>query len=150
MPQRLFYFRPGEEHRMLARCQFGINEQGKCGATLTYPIEGYPWRRNIQKSFEFDLGPEERAALFAEVRRLRAEHPGECLANEDLWSDASEKANGVTRDRKSGTLCHTIGIRGDQGEWKEYFSMRENSRALVDSTLYKTISKLIQPYEKLT
>src|ERR1700730_1208055 len=108
MSQHLFYFRPGEERRMLARCQFGIDEQGRCGAILTYPIEAYPWRRNISKSFRFDLSPEEQAALFTEVRRLKTEHPEECLADANLWSDASEKANGITRDRKTGTLCYTI------------------------------------------
>jgi hypothetical protein len=27
---------------MLARCQFGLHEDGTCGAMLTYPIKGYP------------------------------------------------------------------------------------------------------------
>lgn len=48
-----FVFRPGEERRMLTRCQFGITEEG-CGATFTYPIKGMPWRRNVVKSFRFD------------------------------------------------------------------------------------------------
>ena len=39
---------------MLARCQFGAKE-GRCGATLTYPIKGYPWRNNVVKSYEFKL-----------------------------------------------------------------------------------------------
>jgi len=77
--------------------------------------------------------------LFAEVRRLKADHSQECLANDQLWSDSSEKANGITRERSTGTLCHTIGISGEDGRWEEYFSMREDSDALLTSSLYKTI-----------
>jgi hypothetical protein len=117
MPKRLFYFRPGEEARMLARCQFHMDVTGACGATLTYPNKGYPWRRNIVKHFEFQLGEEEARHLFAEVRLLKAEHPAECLANRQLWNDASEKANGITRDRSTGRVCHTIGISEDGEHW---------------------------------
>jgi len=122
---------------------------GGCGATLTYPIKGYPWRNNVMKSFEFSLSEEEKAALFADVRRLKAQHPQDCLIDDQLWSDSSEKgANGITRDRSTGTLCHTIGIIGDGGQFEERFSMREDSEALLNSSLYKTISTLISPYEK--
>jgi hypothetical protein len=133
---------------MVARCQFGIDAHGKCGATLTYPIKGYPWRRNTMKHYEFHLSEEEAALLFTEVRRLKAEHPKECLSNEQLLSDSSEKANGITRERSTGTLCHTIGISGDGGHWEEHFAMREDSDALLTSSLYKTVSRLIGPHEK--
>lgn len=149
MERHLFYFRPGEEARMLARCQFGINEKGQCGALLTYPIKGYPWRRNVRKSLDFHLSVEEQATLFSEVWKLKTEYPEECLTVDDLWNDSSEKANGITRDRKTGKLCYTIGISGNRGSWHEYFSMREDSAALLNSFLYKTVSKLIAPYEQL-
>ena len=133
---------------MLARCKFGVDPLGRCGATITYPIKGYPWRRNVVKSFQFSLSEQEKDLLFAEVPRLRAEHSEDCLTNGQLWSDASETANGITRDRRTGTLCLTIGIIQDNGEWIEQFSMRENSEALLASPLYKIISRLIEPYEK--
>ena len=148
MDEHLFYFRPGEEARMLARCQFGVTADGRCGATMTYPIRGYPWRRNIVKSYEFRLSTDEKALLFSEVRRLKAKHPTECLSNSQLWSDSSEKGNAITRDRSTGTLCHTIGISAaGEREWREYFAMREESDALLSSALYQTISRLISPYE---
>ncbi len=133
---------------MLARCQFGIDVTGRCGASLTYPTKGYPWRNNIVKHFEFHLSKEETAHLFREVRRLKAEHPSECLANDQLWSDSSEKANGITRD-STGTLCHTIGISEDGGHWEEHFAMREDSDALLQSSLYQAIARLIGPHERL-
>jgi hypothetical protein len=52
----------------------------------------------------------------------------------------------ITRDKRTGKLCHTIGILAD-GEWEEYFAMREDSDALLNSSLYKTILRLIGPHE---
>lgn len=148
MGKHLFYFRPGEEARMLARCQFGVSADGRCGATLTYPIKGHPWRRNIVRSFEFELPEETKALLFDEVKRIGTEYPAECLSNDQLWSDSSEKANGITRDRATGKLCYTIAIYGSDGETESYFSIREDSEALVNSVLYKVVSRLIEPHEK--
>jgi hypothetical protein len=148
MSKHLFYFRPGEEARMLARCQFGVNANGKCGATFTYPIKGYPWRRNVMRSYEFELSEETKALLFAEVRRIRVEHLEECLSNDQLWNDSSETANGITRDRNTGKLCYTIGIFRENHETDEWYALREDSKALVTSSLYKIISGLIEPHEK--
>jgi hypothetical protein len=148
MTRHLLYFRPGEEARMLARCQFGLGLDGKGGATLTYPIKGMPWRRNIMKNYAFNFSEEEAALLFSDVHRIRAEFPAECLSNEQLWSDSSEKANGITRDRKTGTLCYSIAIYVERGNPEESYALRENSEALLESTLHRTISALIAPYEK--
>jgi hypothetical protein len=149
MRKHLFYFRPGEEARMLARCQFGINVEGGCGATFTYPMKGMPWRNNPMKSYEFHITDETKELLFKEVHRLLAEHPTECLAYDQLWSDSSEKANGITRDRLTGTLCHTIAIFPETGDPIVQYDIRENSKALVTSQLYLIISELIAPHEKL-
>jgi len=132
---------------MLARCQFGIKD-GRCGATLTYPIKGYPWRHNIVKSYEFHLDPADIDLLFEEVPRIRKEHPDQCLSNDQLWNDASEKANGITRDRATGTLCYTLYIVAENGLPAEQFALRENSPALLSSRLFQVISGLIAPYEE--
>ncbi len=149
MAKHIFIFRPGEERRMLARCQFGLSENGSCGATFTYPIKGYPWRRNIVKSYELDIDTETGNLLFSEIRRLKNEYPEECLSNDQLWSDSSEKANGITRDRDTNTLCYTIGIMVEYEEPDEYYSMREDSKALLNSELFKVITNLLSPYETL-
>lgn len=149
MGKRFFFFRPGDGTRMLARCQFGVDEAGRCGATFTYPIPGYPWRRNVMKSYGFELSEADRALLFRDVTRLREEHPAECLSNDLLWSDTSEKGNGIARERTSGTLCVTVGVFGAAGETYEYFSMREDSDALLRSPMYKIIKQLLDPHERL-
>ena len=79
MASQLLYFRPGEEARMLARCQFGIRN-GRCGATMTYPIKGYPWRNNPMKSYEFYVNPTTMELLFLEVPCIRREFPDQYLS----------------------------------------------------------------------
>ena len=150
MSRHLYVFRPGEEARLLARCQFGASEDGRCGAFLTYPIKGYPWRRNPTKGVDGLLTPRDVQLLFAEPHRILAEYPEECLPNEALWSDSSEKANGITRDCATSTLCWTIGIMVERAEPEAYFALRENSVALTQSALYIYVTKLIAPYELLS
>src|SRR5690348_6688470 len=127
MSRHLYVFRPGEEARLLARCQFGASMGGRCGAYLTYPIKGYPWRRNPRKSVAGQLNPKDTELLFAEPGRILAEYPAQCLPNAALWSDSSEKANGITRDRATNTLCWTIGVTATYAEPEVYFAIREDS-----------------------
>src|ERR1700712_5636341 len=116
---------------------------------MTYPIKGYPWRHNPFRSYELSLSAEEANELFDEVSMMQKRFPNQCLDNEELWSDASEKANGITRHRKTGKLCYTIAIYRAPGEATVYFSMEEDSLALRDSRIYRTISGLIAAYEVL-
>ena len=101
------------------------------------------------KSYEFALSQEIIDLLFSEVHRIRKEHPDQCLAREQLWNDATEKANGITRDRSTGTLCYSIAITSETGAMEESFSLRENASALLNSALYHVVSGLIAPYETL-
>lgn len=135
---------------MLARCQFGINSENRCGATFTYPIKGYPWRRNVMKSYEFEISNDTISLLFNEVYRIAKEYSEDCLNNKLLWNDHSEKGNGITRDKETGTLCHTIGIFTGYADTEIYYAIREDSLALTSSALFKIISQLIEPYETLS
>jgi hypothetical protein len=138
VPKHLYVFRPGEEARMLARAQSGISKDGRCGATLTYPIRGYPWRLNPVRSYEFEISKEKRELLFAEVHRIRKEFPEQCLSTNQLFSDRSEKVNGITRDRETRTLCYTIGIMVKNEQSEDYYALREDSEALLTSAIYRT------------
>lgn len=133
---------------MLARCQFGLSPDGKCGAILTYPIKGYPWRRNPMKSFDFCIDQDLATELFDEVAMIRENYPTECLTD-DLWSDTSENANGITRSIATNTLCYTVGIYDVDGNPREYYSLRENSDALLNSKLYNTVTALVADYETI-
>jgi hypothetical protein len=101
------------------------------------------------KSYEFDVPTEVKDLLFSEVARIRTEHPAECLPHDQLWSDASEKANGITRDRSTGKLCYSIAVLLADGKPLEQYALREDSPALLSSSLYRIISDLIAPHEDL-
>lgn len=143
------YFRPGDGQRMIARCQFGVHSDGRSGATLTYPIPGYPWRRNPSRSYEFAIDPTTIATLFTEVLGMPAVCPDACLSDDLLWSDHSEKANAITRDRLTDTPCVTIGLYDERGTHTIYFSMRENSPELLHSQIHSIVTRLVAPYETL-
>ena len=150
MAKTFQYFRPGKERRMMARCQFGLEITGKCSAIMTYPIRGYPWRRNPMRTLSFEVGEDVALKIFSEVIDIQANFPNECLENNVLWSDITEKANGITRDQKTNTLCHTISINDDTWDNKICgYSLRETSDCLKSSLFYDTISNLIAPYERL-
>lgn len=101
------------------------------------------------RSYSFDLEVDVIARLFADISRIRRDYPSECLT-EDLWSDFSDKANTVTRDRTTGALCYTLGIYRSDGDTADYYCLREDSEALLSSEIYQTFSRLTSPYEVLT
>jgi hypothetical protein len=116
---------------------------------MTYPIKGHPWRRNPVRTYEFHWTPEEANALFNEVAAMPERYPGECLNDDVLWSDQSEKANGITRHRETGKPCHTLAIYRAPGETLVYFSIEEDSIALRNSSIYKMFTTLIAPHESI-
>ena len=87
--------------------------------------------------------------FFAEVKRIFNDFPHECLTHDQMWSDTSEKANGVTRDKKSGVLCYSLWIIDDEGVCEMSFGVREDSSALQHSELFARYTALISPYERL-
>lgn len=134
---------------MLARLQFGFEPSGRCGGTLTYPIAGYPWRRNPSKYVEFQIAPEQYRAILREVRELPRKYPKECLSDDELWCDHSEKANGITRDDPTDTLCHSLTLGNVLGEEELDYSLREDSPVLLRSLVYRTVTRLVAPYEHM-
>jgi hypothetical protein len=94
--------------------------------------------------------PEEAQALFEEVSTMPERYPKECLKDNALWSDQSEKANGITRHKKTGKPCHTLAIYRGPGETVVHFSMEEDSPALCASSLYRIVARLIAPHERIS
>ena len=102
------------------------------------------------KTYEFEIDLELTEVLFDEVKQMQKDYPDHCLSDELLWCDHSEKANGITRDDKTDTLCHTIAIyEGDWQSTSHYYSMKEDSDVLRSSKLFETVMSLIKPHERL-
>ena len=135
---------------MIARCQFDLYQDGHCWVHMTYPIKGCPWRRSPTRTYNFEMDAEKAGKLFREVEELPQKHPGHCLEDANIWSDDSEKGcNVVTWDDATNTVCRTLSIADAPGQYKAYFSMREDSEVLLQTELYSTIISLIQPYQSL-
>jgi hypothetical protein len=143
--KHLYFFWPGEAGRNWPRVQFGLEEDGRCGATLKIPQPGVTWRYAKNRSIEQHLDKADSSALFDEVASLPQKHPKACLSNDRLWADASEKANSVTRDSLTNTACITIGIT-ERGVWHCYYSLRETDPVLLQSTLYGLVKSLVAKY----
>lgn len=143
--QQLFVFHPGEASRGLPRWQFHLEENGEGGALIHFPIPGMTWRHTRRKSVSVQLDQAVAAALFQSAIDLPRQFAAECLAAGDLWADSSEPTNSVTRDKATNSRCITISV-SEQRQYKSYYSMSENSRALLDSELYRGISSLLEPH----
>jgi hypothetical protein len=126
-------FHPGEAARNLPRWQFGLSEDGRCGAGVYFPIPGMTWRHTRRRESSTQLEPSLVAAVLNDAVNLPIWFPKECLSIDELWADSSEPANSITRDRASDTLCLTIDV-WERGQ-RNYYRIRENSPALIESEL---------------
>jgi hypothetical protein len=143
--RQLAVFHPGEAARDLPKWQFHLEENGRCGVSMEFPIPGMTWRHTRRNAVSLLIDQAAAAALFQSALALPCQFPAECLKNEETWADSTERANSITRCRQSNSLCPTIWV-SERGQYKAYYSMRENSRALLDSELYQGVSLLLKPY----
>jgi hypothetical protein len=143
--RHLFVFHPGEAARSIARWRFYLEENGRGGALIDFPIPGMTWRHTRRESVSVQVDHAAAMALFESAINLPRQFPAECLAREELWADSSEPANSVTRDRATNSRCITISV-SEQRLDTSYYSMSENSRALRDSELYRRINSLLEPH----
>jgi len=66
------------------------------------------------------------------------------LRHEDLWADASEKANSITRDRRTNSLCVSIHI-WEKGLCVLDYALPEKNPILIDSFFYNAILEKLTP-----
>jgi hypothetical protein len=141
----LHVFHPGEAASGLPRWTFGLEEDGRCGILLTYPIPGLPWRHVRRKGVDMPLDRTATMALLENAITLPSQFPEECLRDEELWEDTTERGNSITRDKHSNSMCITIGVT-ERGQWLCYYTMSETSQALVTSHLYEVIRRMLEPH----
>jgi hypothetical protein len=139
--RHLYFFWPGEASRNWPRIQFGLEENGRCGAGLTIPQPKCSWRYAKSRSIERQLNKTDTSELFDETATLPQRHPEACLSNDRLWADASEKANSVARDLLTNIPCITIGIL-ERGVWQCHYSLRETDPVLLQSKLLGLVKSM--------
>jgi hypothetical protein len=143
----LHIFRPGEAVRSIARLQFDLHESGSCGGFITTPVPGYGWRpaRSRHIPLQPDMGTVRE--LFDEAMLMPEVHPQDCIAHDDLWSDSSEPANGITRDQATDTLCISTTV-DEMGQHLRHYSMKETSEAWLASKMCRTLSELMESHSQ--
>lgn len=152
MTIQIFYFRSGEQKRMLARCQFGMFlGNPKAGATFTYPLQDYSWRYAIYRNYEFDIDLDTQNKMFDELSAF-AEHPDN-IVNDDLYTDFSEQANGISRVVATNESCHNFLIIDHDNKDPNYnykqIILADNSALWLNSFCYKILKELFSPYEQI-
>lgn len=144
--RQLLIFHPGEQARNLARWQFGIREgESVAGAAITQPVPQTTWRYARTRSVEVKLTEEQIKEVFESVQSTLAIHPKECLKHEQMWADASEKANSVTRDQVSNILCVTVYVY-ERGALQLHYGLPETSPVLLNSRFYQMIMSELKPH----
>lgn len=146
--KHLLVFRPGEAARKLPRWQFALSEGGSAGAVITYPVPGLTWRHARVRHVEINLASSAMEEVIQSVQATLTEFPKDCLQHDDLWADSSEKANSITRDHRSNSLCVTITIFG-KGAVLLNYALPETSPILTGSKFYRIISRELAPYLSL-
>ncbi len=143
--KQLVVFHPGEAARNLPRWQFGLREGDSAGATITHPVPGLTWRYARQRQVKLEFNQTEMAEILQDAEAVLVEFPRECLRDDDLWADASEKANSITRDRSSNSLCVTITL-SEKGTVLANYALPEASPILVGSKFYRLILTRLTPH----
>ena len=146
MKWHLSVFRPGEAARNYPRIQFGLNQDGRCGAMITHHIPGIAWRHAITKNYESRWTEQESKEILIQVREFSKLYHQECL-HDNLYSDSTEKANSITRDKLTNTLCLSVGLYVDEVN-ELYFSVKESSFPLHESSFYQRITAEITSYDE--
>jgi len=85
-------------------------------------------------------------SIFAEVASVPHTAPAECLPNEVLWADHTEKCNAITRDQATNTLCLTLYVSDEHGAYTSYYCLREDSPALLSAIVFRVVTGLLAPY----
>lgn len=140
-------FVPGSVRDSKVRCQATLGADGHGGGFITRPRPDGSWRRCSFIPVWFTADPGRCASIISEMRSLSDQHPNECLSNDFLWSDSSEPANGITRDRATDTPCVTISF-GDMCSPQQHFSIKSTSRIWRDSTLRAELLTLLADHLK--
>lgn len=143
--KQLLVFRPGEAAQNLPRWQFGLREGDAAGAAITYPLPGLTWRHARVRHVELKFDTTEKEEVIQSAQATLAEFPNECLQHVDLWADASEKANSISRDRRTNSLCVSISL-WERGVLLLNYALPQTSAILAGAKFYQIISKALAPY----
>jgi hypothetical protein len=135
--RKVFAHRSGDIPRGLSSWQFGLEEDGRCGITVTKPIPGLKWRHVRPKYVESKIDQSRALALFDFVIQFPSQFPNECLL--DTHGEGGDSGRYIN-DKKE---ILSVGISvSERGKDICKFDVADNSQAWLTSDLFKTIDEL--------
>ena len=135
----------GQAAQNLPRWQFGLQEGGSAGATITYPRPDSSWRHARTKTIELKLEDSAMAEIIHSAQATLDQFPNDCLRHDEVWSDPSEPGSVITRDHKSNSRCVYIKL-SEKGANLWFYYLPETSAILKGSKFYQIISQALAPY----
>lgn len=127
-----------------AKWQFGLHEDGGCGASVTVPIPGMKRRHSREKHVESHMNPEDISAVFQQLIDLPARFPEQCFQRDGVYVDHSENDGGTHKLRCNHELCLAVTIY-EAGQIRGSYFVTAASPAWQSTPLPDFIRNLITP-----
>ena len=124
--------------------QFGIHDDGRCGAFLQIPIPDLKWRHACMKNVGVQLDPVRAAAIVDAAISLPKRYPDDCLGADQICVDHSGHDGGVHRLRDGDDLCLAVTIL-ERGQIVSSYYMTESCRAWRESEIRTVVRELLTP-----
>lgn len=128
----------------VAKWQFGLHDDGRCGAMVYVPIPGCKWRHVKPKINDKPIDPAKAATFIEEAVTWPTRTPDACLPSDAIYVDHSENDGGVHRCRQNDELCLTFTIY-ERGQILAYYSMQERSEAWRSSSFHELVHAVVDP-----
>ena len=134
----------GDLEHGVAKWQFGLHDDGRCGAMVWVPVPGLKWRHSRPKNVEQHMTADRATTLVQTMIDLPERFPGECLSTDEVCVDHSGHNGGVHRVRKTDVLCYAITV-WERGQTTHSYYLAETSPAWQESELCGVVEMLIAP-----
>jgi hypothetical protein len=131
----------GDLEHGVSKWQFGLHDDGRCGAMVQVPITGLKWRHARPKIVDVKVDPVRAAALIDSAVAMPERYPRDCLTNDQVCVDHSGHDGGVHRQRATDTLCYAVTI-WERGTHSGYY-LTENSQAWLTWEVRAVIRDLV-------
>lgn len=134
----------GDLQQGVAKWQFGLHDDGRCGAMVWVPVPGLKWRHSRPKNAEQHMTAERATALIQTMIDLPGTYPGQCLSTDEVYVDHSGHDGGVHRARKTDVLCYAVTV-WERGQTTHLYYLAETGLAWQESEIRGVIKELIPP-----
>ena len=128
----------------LPRWQFGLQEDGRYGIFVQFPIPGLKWRHVPHKHVWKAMPASQAQELLNCVQNLPKSHPAHCHPPEAVCVDHSGQDGGVHRVRQTNALCLAVTL-WERGQQLAYYFIVPESPAWRSTGIPELVRDLLEP-----